>query len=665
MFSLKRFILGRRLASTEAKGVKVGNVVGLSIFSSDALSSVAYATQEILASISSSLGGLGVAVAAGAVLAPFYRLSLPVAIAIIILLVILGVSYKQTINAYPNGGSAYLVAKSNLGEMPSLIAGASLLVDFVLTVAVSASSGVANIASAITVLKGHEVFLTIAAIVLVALVNLRGTEDSGKLFAIPTYGFAILLVVLLGSGAVKVLMGHAPTPQMVETSVSTAASVSQFAILIIFLKAFSAGCTALTGVEGISNGVSAFREPRAQNASKVMTWMLIMLATMFMGVTLLANRFNLVYMHSSDPRVITETLLSMLAKAVYGDVETGFSRILYLATMGFTFLVLIVAANSSFAGFPRLAAMISRNRYLPKQFSTQGGRLVFSNGIIILAIVSSLLVWLLHANTDLLLPLYAMGVFIGFTISQASMVMHWRKWRDTEKKWLIKSAINGVGAMTTGVVLVVIIFNKFKSPDHLSGVWIIMLIIPALIWLFLKIHWHYDHIRASLASSRAEPIILYSKSHVIVLVNSIHRGTLEALRYAKAITGSGIVEALNIDFRDESGNPSLVRFALESEWQMYCSEANIPLRFIENRYRQVVEPIVNELDRMRKKEPETLFTVVVPEFVTESIMGNILHNQTALRIKTVLREMPNTVVVSVPYKIGGGHDRDPHIIGTA
>jgi hypothetical protein len=452
---------------------------------------------------------------------------------------------------------------------------------------------------------------------------------------------------------------------MAQTSVATAASVSQFAIITIFLKAFSAGCTALTGVEGISKGVSAFREPRAQNASKVMVWMLVMLGTLFMGVTLLANKFNLVYMHSSDPTVIAETLLSMLAKAIYGDVESGFSRILYLATMGFTFLVLIVAANSAFAGFPRLAAMISRNRYLPKQFSTQGDRLVFSNGIIILAVVSCLLVWLLHANTDLLMPLYAMGVFIGFTISQAAMVMHWQKWRGTEKNWLRKAAVNGIGAMTTGLVLVVIIINKFKAADHPSGVWIIMLIIPALIWLFLKIHWHYDHIRASLASSRAEPIILYSKSHVIVLVNSIHRGTLEALRYAKAIAGSGIVEALNIDFRDEGGNPSLIRYALESEWQMYCGEAKIPLRFIENRYRQVVDPIVKELDKMRAKEPESLFTVVLPEFVTESVMGNLLHNQTALRIKTVLREMPNTVVVSVPYKIGGGHDRDPHIIGTA
>jgi len=557
------------------------------------------------------------------------------------------------------------VAKSNLGEMASLIAGASLLVDFVLTVAVSTSSGVANIASAITALKGHEVTLTIAVIVAVALINLRGTEDSGKLFAVPTYGFAVMLVALLGAGAIKVLLGHAPTPQMLETSVSTAASVSRFAIIAIFLKAFSAGCTALTGVEGISNGVSAFREPRAQNASKVMTLMLVMLGTLFMGVTLLSNRFGLVYVHSSDPKVISETLLSLLAKAIYGNVESGILRLLYLTTMGFTFLVLIVAANSSFAGFPRLAAMISRNRYLPKQFSTQGDRLVFSNGIIILAVVSSLLVWLLHANTDLLLPLYAMGVFIGFTLSQASMVMHWHNWRSTEKKWLRKAAVNGIGAMTTGAVLVVIITNKFKSPDHLGGVWIILLVIPALIWLFLKIHWHYDHIRASLAASRAEPITLYSKSHVVVLVNSIHRGTLEALRYAKAIAGNGIVEALNIDFRDEGGNPSLVRFALESEWQMYCSEANIPLRFIENKYRQVVEPIVRELNKMRAKEPETLFTVVVPEFVTESVMGNLLHNQTALRIKTVLREMPNTVVVSVPYKIGSAHDRDMHIIGTA
>lgn len=648
MFRFKRFLLGRRLASNEIKKTKVNKVIGLSIFSSDALSSVAYATQEIMASLSSSLTSLGVVAAAGVLAHPLYRLSVPVCIGIIVLLIILGVSYSQTISAYPMGGGAYIVAKNNLGEVASLVAGASILIDFVLTVSVSVSAGVANITSAFTYFRGYEVPMTIAVIIVIAAINLRGVRDSGKTFAIPTYGFALLMIVLLGTGTIKAIFESAPTHEMVEASIRTATGISRFAILMIFLKAFSAGCTALTGIEGISNGVPAFKEPCIENASKTMIWMLTLLSVLFMGVTLLASHFGIVYVRSGDPAVISETLLSNLAKTIYGGASSGFLWFIYILTMSFTFLILVIAANTSFAGFPRLSAIMGNYKHLPKQLANQGDRLVFSNGIFILATASCFLVWLLNANTDLLIPLYAMGVFIGFTISQAGMVMHWWKRRDKEKKWQIKAAINGIGTITTAIVFMDIVVHKFKMEDGIAGVWIILLIIPALVWVFLKTHRHYVHVSSLLASSRIDKVAPH-RNHVIILVSRIHHGTLEAIRYAKTIAGQSPVEALNIDLMDEYGNPSPLRNVIEADWKKYGE--GIPLRIIENSFRQIVEPIIEELNRMREGEPETTFTVVLPEFITSSVFGNFLHNQTALRLKAMLLPMTNIVVISVPFHI--------------
>jgi amino acid transporter len=647
LVGLRRLVLGPRLASEEVQRTKVNNIVGLSIFSSDALSSVAYATQEILASLSANAGHMGLIAIAGVMIKPT-GLSVPVAIGIFLLLVILGASYRQTMSAYPKGGSAYIVAQENLGEMAALIAGASILIDYILTVAVSVSSGIANITSAVAMLKGHEVGLTITAIVLIAIANLRGSKDSGGLFAIPTYGFIFVMALLLGTGAVKTMLGPAPTPEMAETSIQTATAVSQFALIMIFLKAFSSGCTALTGIETISSSVTAFKKPSVHNASKVMLLMMIMLATMFLGITLLSSHFNVVYQHSGDAATISETLLSKLTKAVYGDVSTGISKYIYLATMGFTFLILVVAANSAFVGFPRLAAIMARNRYLPKQLDNQGDRLVFSNGIIALSVASCLLVWLLKANTDLLLPLYAVGVFTGFTLSQTGMVAHWMKQKGWDEHWRSKAMINGLGAIAAAIVWLDIVVNKFKTPHGHGGVWIILLAVPALVYVFLKVHKHYVRIKSLLDKSRAEVIVPH-KNRVIVLVSRIHHGTLEALRYAKAIADDGRAEALSIDFPDEHGRPSEHRRALESEWHKYCG--NMPLRFIENHYRQIVEPVIGELERMRQAEPDTIFTFVLPEFVTLTFMGNFLHNQTALRLKTMLLPQQNTVVVSVPFRI--------------
>ena len=489
MTNVRRMLLGRRLSSVESHHNKVSNVIGLSVFSSDALSSVAYATQEIMASLSSNLHGVAAA-ATVAVVHPLFGLSVPVALGIIGLLAILGISYRQTILAYPTGGGAYIVAKENLGEIAALVAGASLLIDYILTVAASVSSGVAAITAAMPSLDGHNVFITIVCIVLIAMANLRGVKESGALFAVPTYGFVALMLVMIGYGTLKTFLSGGPTQVQVQTAVEHTQRFGGLAMIWIFMRAYSAGCTALTGVEAITNGVQAFKDPPERNASKTMIWMVLLLGVMFLGITLLANRLGVVYQHSLDPSVVPETLLSKLAKAIYGDVTHGLPKLMYYLTQGFTFAILVVAANTAYADFPRLAALMGRDNYLPRQFASQGDRLVFSNGILILTSVSCFLVFVLHANTDLLLPLYALGVFTGFTISQAGMVMHWTKLKREEPRWLAKAITNGLGMVASGVVMLDIAVTKFSH-----GAWLVVVLIPLMVWLFLKIHRHYIRVK--------------------------------------------------------------------------------------------------------------------------------------------------------------------------
>jgi amino acid transporter len=641
MQSLRRILLGRRLSSEETHQTKISNPVALAVFSSDALSSVAYATQEIMASLSGSLahaaGGLFLAGAAGHAI---FGWSIPVALAIVGLLAILAVSYRQTILAYPGGGGAYIVAKENLGDIAALTAGASLLIDYTLTVAVSASSGVAAITAAVPALAGHNVALTLFAIGFIALMNLRGLKESGGLFAIPTYGFVVGIFLVLAWGVLKLLLGGGPVPAQVEQAVHQGTHLAGLSMVWIFMRAYSAGCTALTGVEAISNGTTAFRDPAGPNAAKTMLWMVVLLGVMFLGITLLAHRYGVTYQHSADPAVVAETLLSKLNKAILGDVDRGLPKLVYYLVQGFTFAILVVAANTAFADFPRLAALQARDGFLPRQFASQGDRLVFSNGILILFFFSGLLVWLFHANTDVLLPLYAAGVFIGFTLSQTGMVVHWRKVRG--RHWHAKAAVNGLGALTAFLVLLDIAVTKF-----IHGAWIVILLVPVLVVVHFNIRRHYIGVKSRLAASRTDAF-LPAKHHALVLVNGIHKGVVQSLLYARLIAGDR-VEALTVDLGSDGTRESPAIERLRADWTIYGM--GVPLRCLPSPYRKIVEPILAEVDHIQAAEPELALTVILPEFIAPRWWQQFLHNQSALRIKAALLVKPGVIVTSVPMHL--------------
>ncbi|WP_257312907.1 APC family permease [Geothrix fuzhouensis] len=638
MQSLRRILLGRRLSSEETQHTKISNPIALAVFSSDALSSVAYATQEIMASLSSTMGqALGAGALAGASAYAMFGWSIPVALSIVGLLAILAFSYRQTILAYPGGGGAYIVAMENLGDLAALTAGASLLLDYILTVAVSASSGVAAITAALPALEGHNVSLTLLAIGFIALMNLRGVKESGGLFAIPTYGFVVSVLLVLGYGTLKLALHGGPTPVQVQQAAQQGTHLAGLTMVWVFMRAYSAGCTALTGVEAISNGTTAFRDPAGPNAAKTMMWMVGLLAVMFLGITLLAHRFGVTYQHSADPSLVAETLLSKLNKAVLGDVSHGLPKLIYYVAQGFTFAILVVAANTAFADFPRLAALQARDGFLPRQFASQGDRLVFSNGILILFFFSGLLVWAFHANTDMLLPLYAAGVFMGFTISQTGMVAHWRKVRGPH--WHAKAAVNGLGALTACVVLLDIAITKF-----IHGAWIVILLVPVLVVIHYNIRRHYVGVKGKLAASRTDAT-LPTKHHALVLVNSIHRGVVQSLLYGRHIAGDR-VEALTVDLGSDGTRESRAMEKLRSDWNIYGM--GVPLRCIPSPYRKIVEPILVEVERIRNAEPELVLTVILPEFIAPKWWQQFLHNQSALRIKAALLTKPGVIVTSVP-----------------
>ena len=642
MPDFRRILLGRRLASDESAHTKISNPIALAVFSSDALSSVAYATQEIMASLSLALGHAGAGIAAGVAASAIFGMSVPVAFGIIILLVMLAFSYRQTILEYPGGGGAYIVAKENLGELAAQTAGASLLIDYILTVAVSVSSGIAAITAAVPALDGYNVILTLLAIAFIAMANLRGVKESGQFFAIPTYGFISCVMVLLAIGFFRWIFGAPllpdPSAAQVHAVAGHASSLAGLTFVWVFMRAYSAGCTALTGVEAISNGVTAFKEPAGRNAAKTMVSMVLLLGIMFLGITLLSHHYGVTYQHSADATLVQETLLSKLTRQILGvNGVLGLpAKVYYYMIQGFTFAILVVAANTAYADFPRLAALHAKDGFLPQQFTSMGDRLVFSNGILILSALAGTLVFLFHANTDILLPLYALGVFLGFTISQTGMVVHW--YRKRGRHWQAKALVNGVGGIASAVVMLDIAITKF-----IGGAWIVIALVPILVTIFFNIHRHYIKVKSTLAASRTDAF-LPSKHHAIVLVSSLHAGLVQALSYARLISGKR-VEALTVDLGSDGFHESPAIQKLRADWAYYGM--GVPLRSVPSPYRRIVEPILEEVARFRLAEPEVCLTVILPEFVTPKWWQRILHNQMAFRIKAQLMLKPGVIVTSI------------------
>lgn len=605
--ALKRALIGPPLATTQLIHERISKLKGLAVFSSDALSSTAYATEEILI----------VLVTAGAAAV---ALALPVAVAISAVLAIVAFSYYQTIHAYPSGGGAYIVAHDNLGMWPGLAAAAALLIDYVLTVSVSVAAGIAAVTSAAPMLFHLRVPLAVLAIAIVAVINLRGVRESATIFAVPTYLFIGALGLTVIAGVWRAI-GHAPIPVQVEAGPSSLASVS----LWLILRAYASGSAAMTGVEAISNGIPAFRPPESRNAGITLIWMAGILIALFLGLTFLAHQLGIV------PRE-QETVVSQVARAIFATGP------FYFLVQASTALILILAANTSFADFPRLASILARDGFLPRQLANLGDRLVFANGIVALALLSAGLVYVFRASTHALIPLYAVGVFLSFTLSQAGMVKRW--WTHREPGWVRHMLINGIGATVTAIVLSVVVATKF-----LHGAWIVLVLIPANIWMMYKIHRHYREVRTQLTLEGAQIPDPIRRHKVVIPVGDLHRGVLPALRYAKSLSGDVVAVAVEIDPQKTQN--------LREKWERWGM--GVPLRVLSSPYRSVLDPLLRFLNGL---EWETGFdqqiTVVLPEFVPLKWWQFFLHGQTALLLKLALyfrRRQGHrvTVVTDVPY----------------
>jgi len=601
---LKRFAVGKPIPSHLAHHERLSRVTGLAVLSSDPLSSVAYATEEILRVL--------VLVGAGAL-----TLATPIAFVIATILAVVVFSYRQTIHAYPSGGGAYIVAKDNLGEMPALIAASSLLIDYVLTVAVSIAAGVAALTSAFPQWHVNRVELTLAFVLVLMFGNLRGIRESGRIFAAPTYFFVVAIMSLIVVGLWHVVTG---TVTPIEATVPIASTGTPLTLFLL-LTAFSNGCTAMTGVEAVSNGVPAFKPPESKNAAATMLTMVVLSVTMFLGITLLAHVFHI--MPSEQ-----ETVVSQLARGVFGD-----RGIPYYAVQAGTMLILVLAANTAYADFPRLASILARDRYVPRQFMNQGDRLAFSNGIVGLSVLAGALLVVFGGDTHSLIPLYMIGVFVSFTLSQAGMVVHWQRLRGP--RWRTSALINGGGALVTGIVLVVVAVTK-----ALEGAWIIMLLIPLNVLFCRLTRKHYDGVAAQLTlrgwTSRGP-----RHNTVLVPISGIQRAVLEALDYANTLSSD--VRAVYVDVDPDA------TAQLRNGWNQWGD--HVPLVVLDSPFRSLMEPLLEYIGQVSDERPDGYITVVLPEFVPARWWHHLFHNQRALLIKGALLFKPNTVVTSVPFHL--------------
>jgi len=596
----KRWLLGAPLATAQADQELLSKKKALAVLSSDALSSVAYATEE-------SLRVLAVA-GAGAL-----AFNVPIAIAILTLLAIVTLSYRQTIFAYPSGGGSYVVASENLGTLAGLVAAAALFIDYVLSVAVSISSGVAALTSAVPSLVPHAIAIGVGFLVVLTVLNLRGVRESATVFAAPTYFFVACVLAMIAAGLVRAFVWHEP-PRAPTALVATRALGP-----LLVLKAFSSGCSAMTGIEAISNDVPVFRAPQSRNAAGTLVWMSVLLAAMFGGITILAGRLGL---EARDD----ETILSQLAHATLGGGA------LYYAVQASTLLVLVLAANTSYADFPRLASVLARDRFMPSQFAFRGDRLAYSVGIVVLAIVSTALFVGFRGDVSALIPLYAVGVFVAFALSQAGMVRHW--FRRRGPGWAASAAINGVGA-----VAVISGATKF-----LGGAWVVLVLLAVLVAMFLATRRHYARAVAQLVSET--PLDPARIRHVaIVPLSSTSRVALQSLAWARSLTPR--VTAVHVaDDADQ-----LARF--EASWREQAAEhpflSEVDLVLLESPYRSLVGPLLAFVDDVRARESDATLSVVLPELVPGRWTDVVLHNQSAFRIRAALLFRPGTIVTSVPY----------------
>ncbi|MBI5934285.1 MAG: APC family permease [Chloroflexi bacterium] len=629
--TLSSWLIGRPLSTADAPHQTIGKAIGLAVFASDALSSTAYATQEIL----------GVIAAAGTIA---YGYLFPISLGIITLLAIVTISYEQTIHAYPGGGGAYIVARDNLGELPAQTAGAALLTDYILTVSVSISSGVAQIVSAYPDLFPYRVWIAVLAVFFIMLINLRGVKESGAAFAVPTYFFVVVMAATVGFGLFRYFTGSLgvvvdPPHFKAEHLIAT---ITPF----ILLHAFANGTTALTGVEAISNGITAFKEPRSKNAGITLIWMSLILGSLFLALSFLSGQTQVVFSEE-------ETVISQLARTIYDGRGA-----MYLALISGTTVILIMAANTAFADFPRLGALHAGDGFLPRQLTYRGSRLVYSRGIVTLAVIASILIVIFQASVTRLIPLYAIGVFLSFTLSQAGMARRWWKIGHLkegeeivepgstlryERGWQTRMVINGFGAVCTAVVMVVFAATKF-----MEGAWVVLILTPVLVTIFFSIHHHYKKLAKKLSLDNFSDNPPHTLRHRVILpVSGVHQGTLAALRYARQLSND--VTAVHVVIEPTESEK------VRQKWKTWGE--GVRMVMLNSPYRLFIEPLLGYIaEIISERQPGEIVTIVVPEFVSNSRVTGALHMNTAELLRNQLKRQYDIVIINVPYHV--------HEIGT-
>jgi len=609
---LKRLLVGTPLASHEEQHQRLTKRVALAVFATDAIASTAFATQEILAVI---------VPVAGMVAALEYLV--PISLFVIGLLVIVVASYFQTLYAYPTGGGSYIVSRENLGRLPALVAGAALLVDYTLTVSVSIAAGVAAITSAVPPLREHKVALGLALILLITLANLRGAKESGRIFAPPTYAYVALMTLLVAWGIYKTMQPDFHPLPIDEAQVATFMNgPAQAVTLFLLLRAFASGAVALSGVEAISNGIQAFRKPESRNAAITLVWAATILGALFFGIAVLAHRLEPTL--SQD-----QTILSQMGRYVFGDGP------LYLALQAATAAILTLSANTAFADFPRLSGIIARDGFLPRQLAQRGDRLVLSNGIIVLAVAAGALFTIFRGDVTALIPLFAVGLFTAFTLSQAGMVVHW--WRRRGPRWQVKLAVNALGSFTTLVVTLIVMVSKFTE-----GAWIPTLIIPMIVMLFLGIHRHYQRIGEALQVEGEISVEPMRQAVVVLVGGQVNKGVVRAIEFAMA-QNAWYRTALCVAYDEDDES------RIREQWDSFGFD--LDLEVLDSPYRVLGQPVLDFIDRIDGLRDDDVMTVVIPEFVVHKWWEQLLHNQSALWLKGRLHFRANTIVVSVPVHL--------------